>query len=89
MLTRNMLRVNIPAMSKPRKKPAPPAKRMEDYRNRLRAAGLRPVQLWLYDTRTAQFAARARKAAQLIAAHDAANREMDSFADAAFRDLDA
>jgi DNA-binding LacI/PurR family transcriptional regulator len=76
-------------MSKPRKKPTSPARRMKDYRDRLRAAGLRPVQLWLYDTRTPQFAARARKAARLIAAHNAANREMDAFADAAFKDMGA
>jgi DNA-binding LacI/PurR family transcriptional regulator len=74
-------------MTKPNKKPATPAKRMQDYRDRLRAAGLRPVQLWLYDTRSAQFAARARKAARLIAKHDAANREMDAFAESAFQDM--
>ena len=34
---------------------------MNDYRARLRAAGLRPVQLWLPDTRSASFAKKVRK----------------------------
>lgn len=74
-------------MRKNLKQPATPSTRMKEYRDRLRAAGLRPVQLWLYDTRTPQFAARARKAARAIAAHSAENRAMDAFADAAFMDL--
>jgi Protein of unknown function (DUF3018) len=83
-----MLRVMNCHMSKSYKKPVPAANRMKEYRDRLRGAGLRPVQLWLYDTRSTQFAARARQVALAIASHEAANREMDAFADAAFRDLD-
>ncbi len=74
-------------MTNARKKPASPTKRMKNCRDRLRAAGLRPVQLWLYDSRSAQFAVRARKAARLIAKHDTANLEMDAFAEAAFQDM--
>ena len=48
--------------------PAPPAKRVANYRQRMRAAGLRPVQIWVPDTRSPDFAekchrqARARRA---------------------------
>ena len=34
---------------------------MQDYRRRLRAAGLRPVQIWVPDTRAKGFAEEARR----------------------------
>lgn len=46
------------------------AKRMAEYRKRMRASGLRPVQIWLPDTRSAAFAAKCRREARAIAAHD-------------------
>jgi hypothetical protein len=48
-----MLRKTKPVKAKtPKsKKPAGAAKRMAAYRRRMRAAGLRPVQLWVPDTR--------------------------------------
>ncbi len=39
----------------------PRHKKMQDYRARLRAAGLRPVQIWVPDTRTVHFAKEARR----------------------------
>ena len=71
-------------MTTARKKPIPPAKRMNDYRARLRAAGLRQVILWLPDTRSAAFAAKVRKQCRAIAADDPAGREMDAFIDATY-----
>ena len=41
-------------------------KKMQDYRARLRAAGLRPVQIWVPDTRTAHFAKEARRQSILV-----------------------
>ncbi len=34
---------------------------MKDYRSRLRAAGLRPVQIWVPDTRAKNFVEEARR----------------------------
>jgi len=44
----------------------PPHKKMQDYRARLRAAGLRPVQIWVPDTRMAHFAKEARRQSLLV-----------------------
>ncbi len=48
--------------------PAPKsrAERVARRRAKLRAAGLRPVQLWLPDTRTPQFAEECRRQSRLI-----------------------
>jgi hypothetical protein len=42
------------------------AERVARRRAKLRAAGLRPVQLWLPDTRAADFAAECRRQSRLI-----------------------
>jgi len=44
---------------------------MKQYRERLRAAGLRPIQLWVPDTRAPGFAAECRRQSATLA-HDAA-----------------
>lgn len=40
--------------------------KMRDYRARLRAAGLRPVQIWVPDTRAENFDAEARRQSLLV-----------------------
>jgi len=40
------------------------------YRERMRAKGMRPVQLWIPDTRTPEFAERAREEMLAIAASE-------------------
>lgn len=67
----------------PKQNPKPTARRMQDYRARLRAAGLKPVQLWLPDTASPAFIATARKQAKAIAAGDPAGDELQDFIDAA------
>ncbi len=62
--------------SRPKKKPVPAIKRMKDYRARLRAAGLRPVTLWLPDTKSPAFQAEMRRQSRALAAHDLAGDEM-------------
>lgn len=59
------------------------AERVRRRRDRLRAAGLRPVQLWVPDTRLPGFAAECARQARLIRDADAA------LADAALTDADA
>lgn len=51
----------------------PTAERVKKHRDALRAAGLRPVQIWVPDTRSAGFAAECRRQSLLVA-HDAAAR---------------
>ena len=53
------------------------AAKMKAYRARLRKAGLRPVQLWVPDTRKPGFAAEARRQSRLLARSLRARDEMD------------
>ncbi len=62
--------MSVAKKSRPKKKPVPAAKRMSAYRARLRAAGLRPVTLWLPDTKSPAFQAEMRRQSRAIAAHD-------------------
>jgi hypothetical protein len=48
------------------RKPNAASRKMRDYRARLRASGLRPVQIWVPDTRTENFAAEARRQSLLV-----------------------
>jgi hypothetical protein len=61
------------------KSPAPPQKRMASYRQRMRAAGLRPVQIWVPDNRAPDFAEKCRAQARAIAAGDPAGDEIMHF----------
>ena len=64
------------------------AARVQKRRAALRAAGLRPVQIWVPDTRRPGFAEECRRQAQVIAQADAADRDLQDFMDAALMDLD-
>lgn len=44
---------------------------MSEHRKRLRAAGLRPIQVWVPDVRSIDFAAEANRQALLVAKIDA------------------
>ena len=44
------------------------ASRVQKHREALRAQGMRPVQLWVPDTRSSQFAAECRRQSALLAA---------------------
>ncbi len=63
-------------MSRASKTVLPPTKRMESYRQRMRAAGLRPVQIWVPDTRSPDFAETCRRQARAVAASDPAGDEI-------------
>lgn len=62
------------------------AKRVQKHRAALRAAGLRPVQIWVPDTRAPGFAEEYRRQAALIGAADRANKEEMEFLEAAFEE---
>ena len=53
--------------------------RMGRYRDRMRASGLRPVQVWVPDTRSAEFLERCRLQAVAVAAGDPAGDELMLF----------
>jgi hypothetical protein len=50
-------------------------KRASDHRRRLRAQGLRPIQIWVPDVRSAAFADEARRQAQAVAAAPADDQD--------------
>ncbi|EDQ31634.1 Protein of unknown function (DUF3018) [Hoeflea phototrophica DFL-43] len=66
----------------------PVSQRVRKRRDALRAAGLRPVQIWVPDTRRPDFADECRRQARLVAANDAADRDLKGLLDAALADLD-
>ena len=47
-------------------KPKTPSEKMRDYRARLRAAGLRPVQIWVPDIHAENFAEEVRRQSLLV-----------------------
>ena len=47
-------------------------RRVADHRTRLREQGLRPLQIWVPDTRAPGFAAEAHRQSALVAASDSA-----------------
>ena len=57
--------------------------RVRKRRDALRAAGLRPVQIWVPDTRRPGFAAECARQIALVNAADARDPELDRFLEAA------
>lgn len=52
----------------PAAKPKSSREKVREHRARLRAQGLRPIQLWVPDVRSTAFAAEARRQSHLVAA---------------------
>lgn len=68
---------------------APPVRhRVQKRRESLRAQGLRPVQIWLPDTRRAGFAEECARQAKLTAEADRTDRDLNDVLDEALADLD-
>jgi hypothetical protein len=57
---------------------------MAHYRERMRAAGLRPVQIWVPDSRAPGFAEKCRRQARAVAASDPAGDEIMRFVAGAY-----
>ena len=64
------------------------SKRVQKRREALRAAGLRPVQIWVPDTRQPGFDAECRRQSQIVAASDSSDADLAGFLDLALADLD-
>lgn len=69
--------------------PTPISERVQKRRDSLRAAGLRPVQIWVPDMRRPGFAEECRRQSLVAAASDAADPDLMDFLDASLADLDA
>lgn len=68
--------------------PIPVSERVQKHREALRAAGLRPVQIWVPDTRRPGFAAECHRQAMLVAEADRHDANLSDFMDTALADLD-
>lgn len=64
------------------------AARVQKRRSALRMAGLRPVQIWVPDTRQPGFAQECRRQSQIASQADMADAEMQRLMDAALVDVD-
>lgn len=67
--------------------PTSVTERVQKRRAALRAAGLRPLQIWVPDTRRPGFAEECRRQSQVVAQADMADTDMLDFLDAALLDL--
>ena len=65
------------------------AARVQKRRDALRMAGLRPVQLWVPDTRRPDFAVECQRQSRLVCEADSADAEMMDFIDEILSDADA
>lgn len=68
--------------------PIPVSERVQKRRDTMRAAGLRPVQIWVPDTRRPGFTAECRRQAALVAQADKIDADLSDFMDAALTELD-
>lgn len=62
--------------------------RVQKHRDALRMAGLRPVQIWVPDTRRPDFAAECRRQSLLVAQADSVDADMQGFMDDALVDIE-
>lgn len=68
--------------------PTPVSERVQKRRDTLRAAGLRPVQIWVPDTRRPGFDAECHRQAALVATADQHDTDLSDFMGAALSGLD-
>mgnify|MGYP001765631619 CR=1 FL=1 len=64
------------------------AARVQKHRASLRASGLRPVQIWVPDTRDPGFAEECRRQSLIAAEADHLDTELHAFMDAALEDIE-
>ena len=62
--------------------------RVQKHRDALRMAGLRPVQIWVPDTRRPDFVQECRRQCRLVVQADMAQTVMQQFMDEALTDAD-
>jgi Protein of unknown function (DUF3018) len=62
--------------------------RVQKHRDALRMAGLRPVQIWVPDTRRPGFAEECRRQCLLVVQSDSADKAMHQFMEEVLADVD-
>ncbi|MGB1109079.1 MAG: antitoxin MazE family protein [Gammaproteobacteria bacterium] len=62
--------------------------RVRKHRNALREAGLRPIQIWVPDTRRSGFTDECRKQSMLVAQADQLDKDLDEFLQESINDLE-
>ena len=62
--------------------------RVQKRRDALRKSGLRPVQIWVPDTRRPNFTKECRRQSRLVAQADQASGDLQNLLDDALADLD-
>lgn len=62
--------------------------RVQKHRDALRMAGLRPIQIWVPDTRRPDFAEECRRQSRLVALADQADTDTPDLLDDALTDLE-
>jgi hypothetical protein len=62
--------------------------RVQKHREALREAGLRPVQIWVQDTRRPDFGEECNRQSILVAKSDADDQDMQRFMEQALLDID-
>jgi hypothetical protein len=63
--------------------------RVQKHRNALKMAGLRPVQIWVPDTRRVDFAEECRRQSRLAAQADLADSDLLQLMDDALADIES
>jgi hypothetical protein len=66
--------------------PSPVAVRVQHHRNHLRAAGFRPVQIWVRDTRNEDFERECQRQMMIVSASDQKDLELHGIMNAALDD---
>lgn len=62
--------------------------RVQKYRNTLRAAGMRPIQIWVPDTRAAGFLVECKRQSLLAVSSDMQDSELNAFLDVALSETE-
>ncbi|GAB2931428.1 antitoxin MazE family protein [Rheinheimera gaetbuli] len=63
------------------------ATRVQQHRDRLRRAGLRPIQIWVPDTRAAGFSAECKRQSLIVASSDEGDIELTELLENSLNDI--
>jgi len=64
------------------------ATRVQQHRDRLRRAGLRPIQIWVPDTRAAGFSAECKRQSLIVASSDKGDIELTKLLENSLNDIE-
>jgi hypothetical protein len=64
------------------------SERVKKYRNNMRSLGLRPVQIWVPDTRQLDFSKECLRQSKLVSETEKPDEELSNFIDEALLDIE-